>query len=72
MEKNNILKNDYIEGEYPFIPDRLIECLKADFPNVLPRKFIDAYELGILVGQQQVIDKLVTEKFFEEQNDNRQ
>ena len=64
MEKNNILKNDYVEGEYPFIPDRLIECLRADFPDVLPRKCIDAYELGILIGQQQVIDKLAAEKSF--------
>ena len=64
MEKNNILKNEDITMEYPFIPDKLIECLRADFPNVLPRKFIDAYELGILVGQQQVIDKLTAEKSF--------
>lgn len=49
---------------YPDISERLIKCLKRDFQDKLPRKFLDAYELGVLVGQQQVIDKLILEKRF--------
>lgn len=53
---------------YPSISNKLIECLDRDFPDKLPRTYKDNYELGILVGQQQVIDKLKTEKAFNENN----
>lgn len=54
------------EYDYPTISDKLIQCLTRDFPDRLPRDYKDKYELGILVGQQQVIDKLKTEKVFNE------
>ena len=54
--------------EYPQIDDLLMECLERDFPNKLPKEFKDMYELGILIGQQQVIDKLRTEKEYQENN----
>lgn len=57
------MKKDY---DYPNIPDKLIECLDRDFPDKLPRAYIDKYELGVLVGQQQIIDKLKAEKAFNE------
>lgn len=53
---------------YPKISDKLIECLKRDFPDSLPRKYQDSYELGILIGQQLVIDKLKAEKSYNEDN----
>lgn len=54
--------------EYPQISDLLIEVLERDFPDKLPKNFKDMYELGILIGQQQVIDKLKTEKQYQENN----
>lgn len=54
--------------EYPQISDLLIEVLERDFPNKLPKDYIDKYELGVLIGQQQVIDKLKTEKEYQENN----
>lgn len=53
--------------EYPLISDLLIEVLDRDFPDKLPREYKDNYELGILIGQQQVIDKLKTEKKYQEE-----
>ena len=53
---------------YPKISDKLIECLERDFPDSLPRKYQDSYELGILIGQQLVIDKLKAEKSYNEDN----
>ena len=53
---------------YPKISNRLIECLERDFPDRLPRNFKDMYELGILVGQQMVIDKLKNEKTYNEKD----
>ena len=61
-------KDNQITNVYPAISDKLINCLRQDFPDKLPRKYQDAYCLGILVGQQQVIDKLVLEKKFNEEN----
>lgn len=46
------------ELNYPPISEILIKCLDRDFPDKIPRKEINLYTLGILVGQQQVIDKL--------------
>lgn len=65
--KANITIYDY-PSYYPIISDKLIECLKKDFPNQLPKMKISEFELGILVGNQQVIDKLIYEK---ERNENR-
>ena len=62
MSKSNTIK------EYPQISDLLIEVLERDFPDKLPRVYKDNYELGILIGQQQVIDKLKTEKQYQENN----
>ena len=55
-----------ISNDYPNISDKLIECLTRDYPDVLPRKFKDSFELGILIGQQQIIDKLKVEKSYNE------
>lgn len=33
----------------------LLEKLKLRYPNVLPTEFIDSYEYGKLLGQQEVI-----------------
>ena len=53
---------------YPKISNKLIECLERDFPDRLPRKYQDNYELGILIGQQMVIDKLKNEKNYNEKD----
>ena len=67
MAKNKKRKTDYFKNDgYPVISNRLLDCLKFDFPDSLPRKNISEYELGVLVGQQQVIDKLISEKNFME------
>lgn len=55
--------------DYPIISDKLIECLERDYPDRLPRAYKDNYELGILIGQQMVIDKLKIEKKFNEEKD---
>lgn len=52
--------------DYPIIDDLLIECLKRDYPNQLPKDYVDKYELGVLIGQQQIIDRLITEKMYQE------
>ena len=62
MKESNTIK------EYPQITDLLIEVLERDFPNKLPKNFKDMYELGILIGQQKVIDKLKAEKEYQENN----
>ena len=56
------------QKEYPQISDLLIEVLERDFPNRLPKHFKNIYELGILIGQQKVIDKLKTEKQYQDNN----
>jgi hypothetical protein len=53
---------------YPKISTKLIECLERDFPNQLPKDYVDKYELGVLIGQQKVIDKLKLEKAYNEQD----
>ncbi len=63
---NNETQKSQSYQAYPYISGSLIKCLKNDFQDKLPRKFTDAYELGVLVGQQQVIDKLVLEKRFKD------
>lgn len=51
---------------YPTISDKLIEALNTDFPNELPKEYVTEFELGILLGQRQVIDKLICEKEYNE------
>jgi len=71
MSKNKKRKTDYFRNDnYPVISNKLLDCLKFDFPDSLPRKNITEFELGVLVGQQQVIDKLLTEKKFMEGEEN--
>lgn len=62
-------KTDITKLDYPLISDKLIDCLVRDFPDRLPRNFKNMYELGILIGQQQVIDKLKAEKQYNETKD---
>ena len=57
------------EKTYPTISDELIECLERDYPDKLPRNYKDSFELGILIGEQRIIDKLKTEKFYNEEID---
>ena len=52
--------------DYPSISDKLIECLERDYPNVLPNKYISEFELGIKIGEQNVIKKLKFEKGYNE------
>lgn len=51
---------------YPVITDELINCLQRDFPNKLPTTSIDNFELGRLVGQQDILEKLLAEKNYNE------
>lgn len=53
---------------YPAINYTLIKKLKQDFPNKLPLKEISSYELGYLIGQQSIINKLEME--CREQDEN--
>lgn len=62
-----ITTNNKVYKDYPLITDNLIEVLERDFPDVLPRTYRDKFELGVLVGQQQVIDKLKLEKVYQEE-----
>lgn len=46
-----------------------MQKLEERFPNRLPKKEISSYELGSLVGQQDVIDYLKTLlKLYEEED----
>ncbi len=56
-----------MKNNYPEIDELLIRKLKEDFPNQLPQKEISNYELGYLIGQQSVIEKLEFE--MNEQNE---
>lgn len=62
--KLNSTTSNYLD--YPEISDKLIECLERDFPDKLPRQKISEYELGVLVGRMDVIDKLKIEKDYNE------
>lgn len=53
---------------YPPISDKLIQSLESDFPNKLPTNYIDSYELGVLIGQQNIINKLKIEKLYNEES----
>ena len=43
-----------MKNTYPEINEILIRKLKEDFPNKLPEKEINAYQLGFLIGQQRL------------------
>lgn len=45
-----------------YIPDELLEALKAAFPDALPRREVLSWDLGKLAGQQSVIDWLIMQK----------
>ena len=38
--------------------NKLIELLEKSFPNKLPYEEISSYELGVLIGQQDIINFL--------------
>jgi hypothetical protein len=61
MKKNEL-------KDYPIIDDLLIECLQRDFPDKLPNTYVNDFQLGVLLGQQNVIEKLITEKMYQETN----
>ena len=69
MEGGKVENSNYPLSElitYPNISDKLIECLESTFPNKLPLKQISEFELGVLIGQQRVIDQLKIEKEYQE------
>lgn len=51
---------------YPPISNELIKCLQDDFPDKLPREHLSDFELGKLVGHQELIEKLIAEKDYNE------
>lgn len=57
---------DNNQQEYPFIDEKLIQCLENDYPNILPTKYVDEFELGRLMGQQDIIYRLKREKEYQE------
>ena len=54
--------------DYPFINESLIKTLMRDFPDVLPENELTYFEIGRLVGRQDVIKKLRAE-FNKQQED---
>ncbi len=60
--------NKFIDSKYPAISEELINKLMYDFPNRLPTDKISEFELGILIGQQRVITKLINEKQYNERD----
>lgn len=51
--------NDEIDNiKYPIITDSLIEYLTTKYPNKLPESYKNEYEIGKLIGQQDVINHL--------------
>lgn len=66
--RNQVESTISTDLKYPVISNRLIQCLERDYPDKLPRKYQDSFELGILIGQQMIIDKLKCEKNFNEKD----
>jgi hypothetical protein len=58
--------NSSLTNNYPIIQDTLIEALRNTFPNTLPEHYISDFDLGVLVGEQKVINKLIAEKEYNE------
>lgn len=63
-EGEKMFIQDTEQTKYPVISDDLINALETDFPNKLPQNYVDEFELGKLLGQQEVINKLKAEKEF--------
>lgn len=60
---------DKIKEElYPTISNKLINRLKRDYPDILPTGYISEFELGRLIGKQDIIKKLEHEKEYSENN----
>lgn len=51
---------------YPIIEDNLITALQNTYPNILPENHVSDFDLGVLIGQQKVITKLISEKAYNE------
>ena len=64
----DIFNNRFIDSKYPAISDELINKLMYDFTDKLPTDKISEFELGVLIGQQKVITKLINEKQYNERN----
>lgn len=53
-----------INYNYPIITDSLIKALQNTYPNILPENHISDFDLGVLIGQQKVITKLIAEQAY--------
>jgi len=51
---------DNTEG-YSHIPEALLIQLQKDYPNQLPEEDIKSFDLGVLVGMQKIIQRLISE-----------
>lgn len=51
---------------FPGVPKPLLDRLKEIFPDQLPTNFVNPFETGRLIGQQDVLRKLKHE--FDQQN----
>ena len=47
--------------------NNLLTYLLKAFPNKLPEDEVTPYELGVLVGQQEVVSKIIQKAKLEEQ-----
>lgn len=45
-------------ANFPVVPDDLLKALEKAFPDKLPRGVPDQAAVGVLVGQQKVLDLL--------------
>ena len=46
--------------------NNLLQYLLKAFPNILPDSEVSPYELGVLVGQQEVVSKIIQKAKLEE------
>jgi len=46
---------------FPIVPDTLLARLEEIFPSVVPTHLLEPQQFAVLVGQQQVLEKLRTE-----------
>lgn len=47
------------DNDIPNVPLELLDYLKFTFPNVLPSEDLPSFEMGKLVGTQNLIDHLI-------------
>lgn len=59
------MENQY----YPYIPNEVLEYLKQAYPSTLPMYELKAFDLGKLVGQQEVIQHLSEVKKWSEEKE---